>query len=234
MSVGETDDDIRARVSFELALKQLKGNHSSIARITFEGVEFGRQPDWAVQLAAALGENTTCKELDLSRTGFTDAGVQQLATALVIGSRCPQLRQLNLRGNSLTAMGETMLQGLQKLRPSLEISIGEEPLAEGFVHEKQLVEGRSAWPAETLKVPDTQYDYYCPEAVAGEGEKIVLTRGFQGPNGHSARQTSFHTHARPRMRARRVHLRRPPRHDRVQMRPGHLRALPPDGQHRAA
>ena len=90
-----------------------------------------------------------------------------------------------------------MLTGLRKLRPSLDINVGEDPLADGFVHEKQLVEGRSAWPSENLKVPDCQQEYYCPEEVAGKGERIIMKRGFQGPNGNSAPRPTQPTRALP-------------------------------------
>ena len=33
------------------------------------------------------------------------------------------------------------------------------------------------------RVEGTQQDYYCPREISGDGERIVLTRGFQGTNG---------------------------------------------------
>ena len=66
----------------------------------------------------------------------------------------------------------------------LELTLGEglDPKAEGFVHDKQLVEGLSAWYCGDLAVPGEQNAFYCPKEIAGD-EKIQLTRGFRGPNG---------------------------------------------------
>ena len=245
----ETEADIRARVTFEIELKKLQGNHSSFSQVSFVGVELCRRPEWVGMLIEALCGNTTCKELDLTGTGLDDGAVQRIAVALFDKSKCPQLVKLHLGGNGLTPVGETILQGLRKLRPSLDASVGDAPLADGFVHEKQLVVGKTAWRAESLKVDGAQNEFWCPEEVTKGGERVKLTRGFQGPNGTSAPAPSgrpaaaLHWHARvPSSRRAPVptpachmpteRLPLPPR--RVQVRPGGLRDVPRDGQPGAA
>ena len=52
--------DVRARVTFDIELKKVEGNHSSFNRVCFGGVELCRQPEWVGQLAKALGGNTAC------------------------------------------------------------------------------------------------------------------------------------------------------------------------------
>lgn len=183
-----TKEDIEARVSFELQLKQVTGNYRFQSTISFKGIEICRQPEWIKQLGEALGENTTCTELDLSGTGLTDAAVQQLAITLCNVSKCPQLAMLNLCDNPLSPMSETVLNGLGRLRPQLHVSLGQAgPLADGFVCEKQLLEGLSSWHPEDLQVPGTSgqtAELYCPEEISGKGnERVVLTKGFSGSNG---------------------------------------------------
>jgi len=180
----EPREDIEARVSFEMALKNLKGNWRSFTTVAFKGVEISRKPEWIRQVAEALGENTTCTELDLSSTGLTDSGVQQLALALCAVNKAPQLALLNLCDNPLSPMSETVLQGLSHLRPQLRVSLGSGPLAEGFVCDKQLLEGLSAWSPDDLQVPGSQAEFYCPEQISGVGkERIKLDKGFSGANG---------------------------------------------------
>ena len=86
---GSVDEDfVRARVVWEMALKNAQGNHSSMTTLSFKDVQLLRKPEWLPQLADALAKNTTCTELDLSNTGLTDVAVQQLAAALAVPSRC--------------------------------------------------------------------------------------------------------------------------------------------------
>ncbi|KAL1530019.1 hypothetical protein AB1Y20_000944 [Prymnesium parvum] len=179
----ESKEDIEARVSFELTLKQVKGNYRSIHAISFKGVQLCRKPEWIPQLVEALKENDTCTELDLSGTEVTDAGVQQLAVALCTVATAPKLVRINLCDNALSPVSETVLRGLSRLRPKLEVSLGSGPLADGFVCEKRLIEGLSAWPADELRVPNSN-DFWCPEEISGRGkERVVLTKGFSGANG---------------------------------------------------
>ena len=210
---GSVDEDfVRARVVWEMALKNAQGNHSSMTTLSFKDVQLLRKPEWLPQLADALAKNTTCTELDLSNTGLTDVAVQQLAAALAVPSRCPKLTKLNLTANpQIGKMGETVVRGLSRLRTGLELVLGEglDPKADGFVHDKMLCPGLSAWTCEELKPPGGgQFDFWCPvevEKAAGEaavkqaradaepegridGERLKLKRGFQGPNG-----TKFYT-----------------------------------------
>ena len=144
------------------------------------------QPGRIQQLGEALGGNTTCEVLELCETGLTDGALQQLAAVLAVPSRCPKLRALDLRGNpGIGQVGETVAQGLSRLRAGLEVRMGEglDATRQGFVHDKQVVIGLTSWSMEELRVPDTRDDVYCPKEVSGEGERVVLTRGFQGPNG---------------------------------------------------
>ena len=186
-TVRETEADIHARVDFELALKRVQGNHGTMPELSFKGVELSRKPDWIKMLCDALNTNDTLTSLDLSESGLTDAELQKLAITLTVASRCPKLRRLNLRGNpGVSVAGETMAQGLCKMRKDFEVIIGPEfdHKASSFGCDKKLVEGLSAWPAEVLKVPDGgNHDFYCPTEIAGEGERIQLERGFQGTNG---------------------------------------------------
>merc|ERR1719230_259077 len=115
-----------------------------------------RVPEWLPAVAAALASNTTCTELDLSQSGLTDAGVQQLAATLAVPSRCAKLRKLQLSGNpAVSTMGETVLRGLCKLRTGLELVLddGLDATAEGFVHDRKLVPKLTAWTTEELKPP---------------------------------------------------------------------------------
>lgn len=210
MVVSVDEDFVRARVDFELALKSVQGNHTSLDKLSFRKVQLLRSPDWVPQMIAALIANTVVTELDLSQTGLTDVALQHLAAALAVPSRCPKLRRLNLSGNaSLSKMGETVARGLCKLRAGLELTLDEglDAQAEGFVHDKQLVAGLTAWNTEDLKISGaSMQDFYCPEDVvkavgeaavaearaeAGtpDGERLRLTRGFQGPNGTKYKTT---------------------------------------------
>lgn len=175
---------VHARVDFELALKQVQGNHSSFTTIAFSKVALGANPEWLEQLTAALVSNTTCTELDLSSTDIGDAALQRLVVALCRSDVAPQLRVLDLRQNPFSLAGETMLSGLRRLRPALECRLCDEPgeRTDGFVHDKMLVEGLSAWPAESLSIPGSQ-DLRCPKEIVGSEELVVLKKGFQGSNG---------------------------------------------------
>jgi len=188
MGVEDVDvEAVHARVAFDMAIKRAEGNQRFFDTLSFNGVQLTREAEWLKQLCEALSTNETCTALDLSESGLTDAAFQQLAAVLALPTRCKKLRKLNLRGNpQLTQAGETMAQGLCRLRSGLELELGEGLGGgrDGFVHDKSLVEGLSAWPAHELKVSETeQRTLYCPREISGDGERIVLTQGFQGPNG---------------------------------------------------
>lgn len=219
MPVEIDEDFIRARVVYDLAMKSAEGNYTSMSTLSFKNVELLRDKSWLPRLAEALSKNTTCTELDLSSTGLTDEAVQQLAASLAVPSRCPKLRRLNLSGNpSMSKMGETVVCGLCRLRVGLELTLDDrlDPKAEGFVHDKELVPGRTSWPCDDINVPDGgMHAFYCPEEVVKaatpaavtaaraeaetkDGERLRLTRGFQGPNGTKYRcgfATFEHIHA---------------------------------------
>ena len=180
MPSAETREDIEKRVDFEIALKRVAGNHRSFEELTFKGVELSRKPTWMKLLSDTLATNDTIKQLDLSGTGITDAALQPLVAALACGA-CPQLSVLLLRDNQLSMVGETMVQGLRRMRPALMVHVGDETI-EGFVHEKLLVEGLTAWPADTLSVPDST-DLRCPAEVLGTDAVVLLSKGFSGTNG---------------------------------------------------
>ena len=188
---AEEEADIHARVDFDLALKRAQGNHSSFAELSFQGVQLTRKVEWMPQLCEALVPNDTCTLLNLSNTGLDDKALQQLAVVLAVPTRCPKLRTIDLRGNpGLTAVGETVAQGLCRLRPMLEdVLLGKEfdKMSTTFVHDKKLVPGLTAWNPDNLRVEGTQQDYYCPTEIQGDlsggAERIVLTKGFQGTNG---------------------------------------------------
>ncbi len=178
---------VHTRVDFDLALKRVRSNHFSFDECSFKGVNLLQQPEWVGQVAEALVENTTCKTLVLSECGLTDGALQQLAATLAVPTRCPNLRRLDLRGNpALTPVGETVAQGLARLRTGLEVAMGDglDAKREGFAHDKQVIVGLTAWTFDELKVPGSQNDLYCPIEISGEGkERIEMKRGFQGPNG---------------------------------------------------
>ena len=179
----ETTAEIHERVAFELALKRVVDGH--LETLDFKNVYVGRRPEWAAQLAAAVGANATCTTLDLSGAGVTDAVLQALVAALATGG-CAKLRRLELGGNPLTLSAETMAQGLRLLRPQLEVALGDGMDASrqgGFVHQKLLVEGLTAWPAHALQAPSGGSDLLCPPEIAGDGVQIVMTKGFSGTNG---------------------------------------------------
>jgi len=175
---------IRERVSFDLALKNLAGNYSSFTTISFKGNALGRHKDWIGELCSTLAQNTTCEELDLSETELTDEALQRLIVAFCSASCAAQLRVLNVRGNPFSLAGETMVQGLRRLRPALDVRLdgADGPAVDGFVHSKTLVEGLSAWPADALSIAGGS-DLRCPQQIVGTDEVVVLTKGFQGSNG---------------------------------------------------
>jgi hypothetical protein len=211
MPAIEVDEDfVRARVDFELKLKTAQGNHGLITELTFRDVQLMRKPEWLKQMADAVAANTACTSLDLSHSGLTDLALQQLAATLAVPSRCPKLRKLNLSGNpQISKLGETVASGLSKLRAGLEVIMddGLDAAAEGFLHDKQLVPGKSSWNCDELKPEGGgQFDFYCPEEVieaagaaavadaraeagTADGERLKLTRGFQGPNGTKFKTT---------------------------------------------
>jgi len=180
MPAAETRKDIEKRVDFELALKRVAENHPSFADLTFKGVELTRNPTWTKQLSDTLAKNNTVQQLDLSGTGITDTALQPLVAVLACGAS-PQLSVLLLRDNQLSMVGETMVQGLRRMRPALTVHVGDETV-EGFVHEKLLVEGLTAWPADTLTVPGGS-DLRCPAEVLGSDAVVLLAKGFSGTNG---------------------------------------------------
>ena len=180
MSKDETPEDIRKRVDFELALKRLAENHFSFEELSFKGVELTRNPAWMKQLCETLVKNTTVKQLDLSGTGIHDTALQTLVAALACGAS-PQLSELRLQDNQLSMAGETMVQGLRRMRPALTVRIGDKAV-EGFVHEKLLVEGLTSWPCASLTIEGSS-DLRCPAEVLGSDEVVLLKKGFSGTNG---------------------------------------------------
>jgi len=180
-----------AKVNFDMALKRAAGNHFSFDTLSFNGIELSRDPEWIKQLAEALKDNDTCTTLDLTNSALTDTAMQQLAIGLALPSRCPKLKKLMLGENpQLGNMGQTVAQGLARMRPGLELSFGPnaEPAVEGFVCQKELVEGRSAWWNGDIAVEGQQNCFYCPDEVlihAGvpTTPRLELKKGFQGPNG---------------------------------------------------
>lgn len=182
---AEQEKEIHERVSFDIVLRQVKGNHTSFSDITFAGVPFGTRTAWTAELCEALAANTTVLRLNLTNTHLGDATLQKLVVTLASGACAPQLKALDLRSNPFSLAGETMAQGLRKLRPKVEVLLGEvggAPAAEidGFVHDKMLVEGLTAWGAEMLKTPEGGFN--CPPEVAGE-KPAHLDKGFSGANG---------------------------------------------------
>jgi len=181
------------RVNFDMALKRVQGNHFSFDTLEFKNVALSSDPERIKRLAEALKDNTTCTALDLSESGLTDSALQQLAATLAVASRLPKLKKLILGpGNpGLGNVGQTVAQGLCHLRPGLELSFGEgaAPKVSGFVHQKELVEGITAWWNGDIAVVGENQCFYCPDEVlayAGVkpgGERLRLTKGFQGPNG---------------------------------------------------
>jgi len=183
----ETEEDIHKRIDFELALKRVQGDHVHFTDLSFKGCELTRKPEWMKMLCEALAANTTLVNLELSDCTLTDAAVQQLVITLCAASKCPKLKKLDLRGNpGVTVAGETMVQGLCKLRKEFEVQLGPDfdQNADTFACHKQLIENLSSWPAEVLKVPDGgNQDFYAPIEITGEGERVQLEKGFSGTNG---------------------------------------------------
>lgn len=173
---------IHDRVTFEISLRNLQGDHSSFSRISFAGVQLGANDEWLNLLLDALAKNTTCSELDLSNSGLTDASIQRIAVRLFSGA-ANQLTLIDMRNNGFTLAGETVAQGLERLRPKVCIELGNDaPLIDGFVHDKMLIEGLTAWPAETLTI-DGGSDFCCPREIVGSDDIVPLKKGFQGANG---------------------------------------------------
>lgn len=187
MATSEEREDIHKRVDFELVLRRLQGNHFHYTDLSFKGCQLTHRPEWIKQLCEALSENNTLAVLDLSESSLNDAALQQLAISLSVPTRCPKLTKLDLRGNpDLTVAGETMAQGLCRLRTNFEVILGEgfDQAATSFGCDKELVEGLTTWSADELQVPGGgQQDFFCPKEISGDGEQIQMTRGFQGTNG---------------------------------------------------
>lgn len=188
----EQEADIHAKVDFDMAIKRVEGNHFGMQELSFEGVDLTRKPEWVPKLCDALAANDTCTALNLSGSKLDDRALQQLAIVLAVPTRCPKLRKLDLRGNAgLTAVGETVAQGLCRLRPALEeVLLGEsfDKTSTQFVHDKKLVPGLTAWNPADLAVPGKSSDaFYCPTEISGEGVRIELTKGAQGTNGNKYR-----------------------------------------------
>jgi len=142
--------------------------------------------EWVGELCEALAANTTVLKLDLSNTQLSDPALQKLVVTMASSSCTPQLECLDLRSNPFSLAGETMAQGLRKLRPKLSILLGDASAAglsevDGFVHDKAIVEGLSAWGAETLKMEDG--GMRCPAEVSGPGPAVKMEKGFSGANG---------------------------------------------------
>lgn len=175
---------VRDRVDFDIPLRSLKGDHSSMSSLSFKGVKLGDHQDWVSELCAALAINTTCTKLDLSDASLSDEALQKFAIALSTGSGSA-LSVLDLRSNPISLAGETMMQGLRKMRPSLQILLGEGEVAgnDGFVHDKLLVEGLTAWPTYTLATGTNGCDLLCPKIISGSDEPLILKKGFAGANG---------------------------------------------------
>lgn len=168
----EQEADVHARVDFDMALRRLQDSHALQFNCSFRGVHVTRKPEWMPKLCAALSQNTTCTELDLSDSALTDVALQSLAATLAVPSKCPKLKSIKLQCNpQLTAVGETIAQGLCRLRPGLEVALGKDfdPTSTNFVHDKQLVPGLTAWMPEDLAVPGEQNQYYCPKEISGDG-----------------------------------------------------------------
>ena len=202
---AEIDEDfIRAKVAYDMALRNAQGNHSSFSKLSFRDVQMMRDESWVPRMLEALADNTTCTELDLCNTGLTDVALQKMAVTLAAPSKCAKLKKLDLSRNpALSKMGETIARGLCTMRKGMELVLddGLDPNAEGFVHDKQLVDGLTSWYGPDLKPEGGgMHDFFCPEEVckaAGEaavakakldadipdGERLKLKRGFQGPNG---------------------------------------------------
>ena len=176
---------IRRRVAFDIPLRSLQGNHKILDKISFENVDFSGQIEWVHQLCHALQQNDTCKQLSLKNANIDDSAVQVIVVALAAGA-AKILTTLDLRQNAFSLAGETMLQGLSKLRNDLHCIVhddgGKSSVHDGFVHDKMLVEGLTVWPAESLRVEGNQ-DLICPPDVSAPGDVVVLKKGFQGTNG---------------------------------------------------
>lgn len=88
-----------------------------------------------------------------------------------------------IRMPDVSPLVETVMQGLCKLRPGLQVEWAEgQPLDksnEGFVHDKKLVEGMTSWNCNDLKVSEMSQDYRCP--IPGCDE--ILDKGYQGAGG---------------------------------------------------
>ena len=80
---AEIDEDfIRAKVAYDMALRNAQGNHSSFSKLSFRDVQMMRDESWVPRMLEALADNTTCTELDLCNTGLTDVTLQKMAVTL--------------------------------------------------------------------------------------------------------------------------------------------------------
>ena len=185
---------VHERVDFEVSLQRLEC--PSLTRATFRGHALGAHPEWLQRLGGALSSKEPLTELDLSSTALDDAALQQLVVMLSKGDVAPHLRTLRLGHNPFHHAGETMLSGLRYLRPALEciradvskqddgteVADARKRGGEGFVHQKTLVEGLTAWPAASLAIEGSQH-LRCPSEVSellAWDTPIRLERGFQG------------------------------------------------------
>ena len=240
---GSVDEDfVRARVVWEMALKNAQGNHSSMTTLSFKDVQLLRKPEWLPQLADALlrrrprGHGARAaihvyggahealvkrymlyleamakqkskdakkdhpprvlfvREVLASLPAELTAKLKEMANgeeAVSTGAKCVLIKERRVmvvgllisewrllldkqqtgpadRLQLISGVEEAVVRGLSRLRTGLELVLGEglDPKADGFVHDKMLCPGLSAWTCEELKPPGGgQFDFWCPVEV---------------------------------------------------------------------
>ena len=155
-------------MAFDIALAALQRNIA--LEVKFGGSELRAKPERAQQLCTAMRTNDKTTTLDLADAGLEDAVLQQLVAALATGA-LPALKRLDLRQNpALTPVADTLLHGLRRLRPAIQVVLsgtdgGEAALSDAtdaFACSRELIEGLSAWPLHELVIREGSNDLRCP------------------------------------------------------------------------
>jgi hypothetical protein len=155
-------------MSFEIGLASLQRNIA--LEVKLGGSEFGARPERTQHLCDVMRTNTKTTTLDLADSGLGDTPLQQMVAVLVTGGM-PALVRLDLRRNpALSPVADTLLHGLRRLRPAIQVVLsgadgGEAALSEAtdtFACSRELIEGLSAWPLHELVIREGSNDLRCP------------------------------------------------------------------------
>jgi hypothetical protein len=170
-------------MEFDIPVASLQRNIA--LEVKFAGSELGAHPTRLEKLCAAMRANDKTTTLVLADTGLSDASLQQLVAVLVTGGM-PALTRLVMRGNArMSPVAETLLHGLRRLRPQIQIVLGGADGDDGtlsdetdaFACSRELIEGLTAWPIGDLLERAGSNDLRCPVCNAATLKQGQITSG---------------------------------------------------------